>query len=439
MPKSLAGQMALLIGLALLGAQLVNFTLLLNERQKLSLAQSEGPALARFAAVAANPERLDRRIRRDEARPGRQRLSRISLQAEPLVSATAERRPASEARLADALVSAGAPASEVRVTEAAPPRGRGARDTQMLVISARVEEGQWLNARLPVPRRDPYLAWRLGLSTALLYLLVLGATLLIAARLARPLRELTGAAERFEGKGDPVQVTPRGPEDLRRAITAFNAMSRRVVALLGEKDRMLGAIGHDLRTPLASLRIRAESMEPPEERARMVATIEEMAAMLEDILALARSGRSAEEIRPVDIAALTDALTEEYRDLGRPVTFAPAERRVLSVQPALLRRALRNLIDNALLYAGSAEIAVEGWNGGAEIRVEDRGPGIAPEALARITEPFYRVESSRSRETGGSGLGLAIARAVAEGHGGSLHIANREGGGLIAAIRLPKR
>ncbi|HEY6916161.1 MAG TPA: ATP-binding protein, partial [Allosphingosinicella sp.] len=312
-------------------------------------------------------------------------------------------------------------------------------EVQILILSARLGDGEWLNGRFLVPRRDPYLALRLGLSTLLLYLIVLGATLLIARRLARPLRELTEAAERFQGKEDVVALEPTGPDDLRRAITAFNAMSRRVVGLLDEKDRMLGAIGHDLRTPLASLRIRAENMEPEEERAKMAATIAEMTATLEDILALARSGRSREEARPMDVAALADALAEEYGELGRAVTFAPSERQVLDVQPTLLRRALRNLIDNALQYAGAAELSVRKAKDSIEIAVEDRGPGLPPEELERVLEPFHRLEVSRSRETGGSGLGLAIARAVAESHGGTLCLANRHGGGLSARLILPAR
>lgn len=446
LPHSLAGQMALLIGIALFLAQLVNFALLLNERQKLNLAQNEGPAIARFVVAAGDPGRFVRNGTgvRESARP--RRPGRFSRDAASLVAAGAARSEGAERRLRQALAAAGIAVAEVRAAAVelpAPVRpNRTARhraEVQILILSARLGDGEWLNGRFLVPRRDPYLALRLGLSTLLLYLIVLGATLLIARRLARPLRELTEAAERFQGKDDAVALEPTGPNDLRRAITAFNAMSRRVVGLLDEKDRMLGAIGHDLRTPLASLRIRAESMEPEEERAKMAATIAEMTAMLEDILVLARSGRSREEARPMDVAALADALAEEYGELGRDVAFATSERQVLDVQPTLLRRALRNLIDNALQYAGSAELSVHQREGNIEIAVEDRGPGLPPEELERVLEPFHRMEASRSRETGGSGLGLTIARAVAESHGGSLRLANREGGGLSARLILPRR
>lgn len=458
LPKSLAGQMALLIGIALLLAQLVNFALLLNERQKLSLAQSETPAITRFVSAAVDVANGEAGLRRDSLRRPSRRLARFSVDPGPLVLDGAARRENTEARLRQALAAAGVPVRDVRAAlgpvrtvafevsdgggniraqRDLPPRQWRRRDIQMLHLSAQLGTGEWLNARVVTPRRDPLLTARLAVSTLLLYLFVLGASLLIAARLARPLRELTSAAERFEGKGDPVHVEPRGPDDLRHAILAFNAMSRRVTRLLDEKDRMLGAIGHDLRTPLASLRIRAESMESDEERDRMIATIEEMTAMLEDILVLARSGRSREEARAVDLAALVDALVEEQAELGHPVRFIPSARQVASVRPTLLRRAVRNLIENAVKYGGSADVALARSPDAVEIIISDDGPGLPEPEVDQVLEPFYRVEASRSRETGGSGLGLAIARAVAEAHGGTLRLANRPEGGLCATIALP--
>ena len=224
---------------------------------------------------------------------------------------------------------------------------------------------------------------------------------------------------------------------MRRAILAFNAMGARVSAMFDEKDRMLGAIGHDLRTPLASLRIRAESVEPEAERAKMIATIEEMTAMLDDTLALARSGRAAENLRPIDISALADTVVEEFRVLGHDVRFEEGRRQTAAVQPSLLRRAVRNLVDNAVKYGGSAEVAVrKAEGGGIAVEVADKGPGIPEAALASVQEPFVRLETSRNRETGGSGLGLALARAAAQAHGGRLELENRPGGGLLARIVL---
>ena len=287
-------------------------------------------------------------------------------------------------------------------------------------------------------RPNPWLAARAAGSTLLIYLIVLGAMIWMATRLARPLRDLTVAAERFQRPGEASRVEPRGPADVKRAIEAFNAMSNRVGNMLDEKDRMLGAIGHDLRTPLASLRIRAESVEPEAERQKMIQTIEEMTAMLDNTLTLARSGRSMEPARIVDVTALVDSVVEEFRALGHDVEMAPGKREAVSIQPNLLRPAIRNLIENAVKYGGSAHAKVAASGDKVAIEIADSGPGIPEAELQRVQEPFFRLESSRSRETGGSGLGLTLARAAAQAHNGSLELENRAGGGLLARIMLPK-
>lgn len=447
LPSSLLGQMLVLIGAALLVAQAVNFAFLLNEQQKLSLARNEGPAIGRFTQAAA--------VLAATAPEGRPQL----LSAHPAGRAAAyqlapqsaidreriERNPEIEARLAAALREARVPVRAVRgaspmgVARRHGPPGHGHHETRRaLLLAAQLDDGSWLDARFDAPRADRWLIHRLVLATAMLFFLVFGAAWWIARRLARPLRDLTRAAEGFRGHAPAEPVEPRGPSDLRRAVEAFNAMNRRTLALLDEKDRMLGAIGHDLRTPLASLRIRAENMGPEDERERLVATVEEMAATLEDILTLARTGRAREPVRPVDLAALADAVVEEFRKLGQAVDFRPSPRAVLAVQPNLLRRALRNLVDNGIAYGGGAAVTVEERPQEIEIKVEDEGPGIPAERLEDVLDPFRRLESSRNRESGGAGLGLAIANAVAQAHGGRLELANRAQGGLRASLILSK-
>ncbi len=439
LPKSLVGQMAVLLGIALLVAQLANFGLILNERQKLSLARTEAPAIAAFARTVndlghAAPEFRQAVI--DDA--SAQRGVRFKIDTASGI-AEAERDSELEKQALAALSQTDAQVASVRAARgpAAGDKWRGRSDTQIVRLAATTADGQWIAGRLSTPKRDPLLGLRLITATLLLYVLVLGATIWIAARIARPLRQLTRAADRFRGKAAPVELVPSGPDDVARAMAAFNAMNRRMIALLDEKDHMLGAIGHDLRTPLASLRIRIEAMEPEEERAAAIAKIEEMTAMLEDILVLARSGRAREAARPTDISALTETLVDEYQDLGRPVTFAASPRAVAPVQADLLRRALRNLIDNAVSYGGDATLSVALVGETIEIRVADHGPGIALEHLERVRQPFQRLETSRNRATGGSGLGLAIATSIAESHGGSLDLSPAPGGGLIAVIRLP--
>ena len=439
-PRSLAGQMALLLGLALLVAQLINLGLILNERQKASLAQNEVPALTRFADVESDLAQAAPEFRGAILADNSHRGARFALQPASGIT-EAVRVAATEERLAGLLAQDGAPPATVRAAisddTARSARDRPRTDIQILRLALLRGDGQWLTARMTIPRRDGWFAARLALATALLYLIVLGASIWMARRIARPLRNLTLAAERFAGRTYPAPVAAHGPADLRLAITAFNAMNARVVGLLDEKDRMLGAIGHDLRTPLASLRIRVENMDPEEERDAAIAKIAEMTAMLEDILVLARSGRAREESREMDVAALAEALAEDYRDGGAAVRFVPADRMLAPVQPVLLRRGLRNLIDNALTYAGGAEVAIAAAGGSIEISVTDHGPGIPPDQLEQVLEPFYRLEASRNRASGGSGLGLAIARSIAESHGGTLRLAPAEPMGLIATIALP--
>ena len=453
LPRSLIGQLALVMAVALLVAQAINFTLIFTERQRVSRAQTEGPAVSRFVLLAQRLAPLDA-AERAALLPERGRRGRYAIGAESLVppgasdAALLERLRETAAANGLALRDARAAISDeipvdTRVRARLMAKAEGRMDRRLrrlhtLILSVQMADGSWLNARMLTPRPNPWLAVRPLVATLLIYLVILGAIVWMATRLARPLRDLAGAAESFQGRGEAPRVEPRGPEDVRRAILAFNAMSARVGAMLDEKDRMLGAIGHDLRTPLASLRIRAESVEPEEERRSMIATIEEMTAMLDDTLALARSGRTGEEARAVDLSALADAVAEEFRALGHAVESEDGPRIVARVRANVLRRMVRNLVENAIKYAGAATVAVRDRGDAIALEIADRGPGIAEAELERIQEPFYRVEPSRSRETGGSGLGLALARAAAQAHGGRLELGNREGGGLVAAIVLPK-
>ena len=266
-PRSLAGQMALLLGIALLIAQLANFALILNERQKLSLAQNEGPAITRFASVAADVIQASPEFRSAVVSDASRRGARFTLGSQTNAGTT--RDGDVEERLTSALADTGVRLSRVEASRVAGDvQGSSFSDRQSLRLSADLGSAGWLNGQIVTPRRDPLLPARLALATALLFALVLGATLWMASRIARPLRALTTAADLFGGKTQPVSVGSSGPADLRKAIDAFNAMNARVVSLLDDKDRTLGAIGHDLRTPLTSLRIRLESMDPPEETGR---------------------------------------------------------------------------------------------------------------------------------------------------------------------------
>jgi signal transduction histidine kinase len=447
-PRSLIGQIALVMALVLLLLQALNFANINNERARFNQAQLEGPVIARFVAGLA------RASDRGWDRPMVNRRGRLVIGDRSNVAPEANSAELAE-RLRETAAANGLQVRDARaaISDELPPapafRSDGSPRTpqseqeraerfRSLLLSVQLPDGRWINGQMPILRPNPWPLIRLAGGTLLLYLVLLAALILVLTRLIRPLRDLTRAAQLYKGHGTPPQVAVRGPSDIRRAIEAFNAMGARVGSLIVEKDRMLGAIGHDLRTPLASMRIRAESMDPADERERMVATIEEMTALLDDTLDLARSGQSKEPPRAMDVSALVDAVVEELRELDQPVTFANGERVVASIRPNLIRRAVRNLADNAVKYAGSAELSVGPHGNQVVIEIRDRGAGIPDDQLKTVQEPFVRLEQSRSRETGGSGLGLTLARAAALVHGGELELSNADGGGLSARIVLPR-
>ncbi|MEK9662234.1 MAG: ATP-binding protein, partial [Alphaproteobacteria bacterium] len=223
---------------------------------------------------------------------------------------------------------------------------------------------------------------------------------------------------------------------------AFNAMQERLSRFIGDRTRLLAAISHDLRTPITSLRLRAEFIDDEETRAKVLETLDEMARMAEATLAFARDDAAAEETRPVDLAALLQSLADDLADLGHDVTCAEAPALAYRCRPVALKRALRNLIENAVRYGDRARISLAATPEGPRIAIEDDGPGIDPAALERVFEPFVRLEESRSRETGGVGLGLAIARSIVRAHGGELSLVNRSDAagkvaGLTATVALP--
>jgi len=285
------------------------------------------------------------------------------------------------------------------------------------------------------------------MQTLVLFAVLVGGLAILMRRITRPLAALTARVERFAGRLEPGEpLEPSGPEDVRRLITAHNAMEGRIAALIDEKDVMLGAIGHDLKTPLAALRVRIESVEDEGERARMAASIEDITRSLDDILSLARVGRPTDPLERTDLAALVLSVAEEYEDMGENIVLGETQRAAIALRATWLRRAIRNLIDNGLRYGGEVHVSLVLEAGRAVIRIADKGPGIPPGEIAAMLEPFTRGEASRNRATGGAGLGLTLARAIAEQHGGTLVLSNRGGGeagsepgatGLLAELSLP--
>jgi signal transduction histidine kinase len=261
---------------------------------------------------------------------------------------------------------------------------------------------------------------------------------LMIRRMTRPMADLAAAAERL-GRGEAVPPVPeRGPEDVRQTTRAFNRMHGRLQRFVQDRTRMLAAISHDLRTPLTSLRLRAEFVDDDETRTKILETLDEMERMTEATLAFAREEARREDTRTVDLAALVESLCEDLRDLDMEVTYSGPPSLLYPCRSVSLKRALRNLIENAVTYGRRALVTLAPADQGVQITIDDDGPGIPEADFERVFAPFVRLEESRSQETGGIGLGMAIARSIVRGHGGDITLANRAGGGLCVTLHLPK-
>ncbi len=457
-PRSLQGQLLLSVALALLLVQ--TFSAFLLYRGQMERREASAVHAAAFRLLSSLPPGQARHVRRE---PGFVRVPR-SYRVEQTTKSPIRPGERRETKLEDALrgvlLDQGFPASEIAIvrrsaqgdpfvarrleTSRSGEHDRATARTGVLLIAVqRSDRPGWAVVRV-LEREDALrIVGSLMMQTLLIYLVMVGAIALVLRRITRPLAALTGRVERFAATRDPEpRMRLEGPEDVRRLVEAQSAMEARISALLGEKDVMLGAIGHDLKTPLAALRVRIESVEDDIERDKMAATIEDIVRTLDDILSLARVGRPTDPLESSELSALVAAVVEEFEDMGEPVTLSETPRMVLPLRATWLRRALRNLIGNALRYGAGASVSLARETGYAVIRIDDAGPGIADTDIARMLEPFTRGEPSRNSETGGAGLGLTLAKAIAEQHGGALTLANRiaaDGNieGLRAELRLP--
>ncbi len=256
-------------------------------------------------------------------------------------------------------------------------------------------------------------------------------------RVARPLSQLTSAASMVAHGGEAPRLEESGPQDMRRAAQAFNAMTEQVRRMLESQRQLLSAVGHDLRTPLTAMRISTEFIDDDEVRERIEKNLDELRALTDAVLSAAR-GAGWEKRRRIDLAALVESVCADLEDMGLAVSCHQHAAMTVLCRPNEVRRAVRNLLENAVTYGGSAELSLSEENGMAAVRIDDHGPGISPQDLERVFEPFVRLEDSRSHETGGAGLGLTLVKTIAEGHGGSITLQNRPQGGLSAILRLPR-
>lgn len=270
--------------------------------------------------------------------------------------------------------------------------------------------------------------------------LLLGCTWMAVRLAIRPLSRLSRAVESLDPNARIQHLDESGPTEVAHAAVAFNAMQQRIADYLKERMQILAAISHDLQTPITRMKLRAEFMDDSIERDKLLSDLGEMEHLVREGVAYARSVHGSTEANcKLDLDAFVDSIVFDYQDVGKAVNSSGSYGSPIETRPHALRRVLINLLDNALKFSGAAELVVSAEaNGNVSIKVLDRGPGISADELREVLKPFYRVESSRNRDTGGTGLGLAIAQQLAIALGGSLGLSNREGGGLCAELLLPK-
>jgi signal transduction histidine kinase len=430
LPRTLFGRLLLLMAGGLVLTQLLGAAMHLAERQR-TIGTTVGHEFAqRVAGIhrAIDSQSGDaRQALAERLSTPRQHLSVVA--AVPLADDAITETSEFLSRLAEVL------GPETAIRPITLPRvGAFAFDVYL-----ELKSGGWLRIEGSAPKE--IFAWPVHLfgNLALMLTVVIVLIWVVARMTVRPLTRLAQAAR---GLGDDLHQAPlseEGPSEVREAAQAFNAMQRHIRHDIEERERFLAAVSHDLKTPVTRLRLRSELLQDENLRERTLRDLDEMQHMLTGALDFLRGKAVDETVSPIDMVALLESLVDDQEEQGRKVSLtAPASLRFAG-RPQALRRAIGNLIDNALKYGGRATVELKADDDGLRIVVEDEGPGLPEEELEKVFEPFYRMESSRNRETGGVGLGLAIVRQIARNHGGNVVLANRPGGGLCAVLCLPQR
>ncbi|MBX3583209.1 MAG: HAMP domain-containing protein [Rhizobiaceae bacterium] len=460
LPKSLSGRTVVILVTGLIATHIVTLLVLSEDRVE-SLTRTEEQHIAQHIASIANivsdvpSEWRDRIVRSSDGHLFNVRIT------EDGTNNTLQPIGGSSSTLADLLLrqvrpGTGEPIS-VDISDANPGNTPLAPDSwrrwlgsrlsrlayghdrdQAVLVSVPLSEGQRLNFSTSMPLASAP-GWERQLAvTGAFLIIVLALSLWAIRKMSSPLALFAHAATTFARNVYAPSLPETGPSEVREAARAFNNMQKRVLQTIEGRAQMLGAISHDLRTPLTTIRLRAESLGDSDVRHRILAAIEEMDAMLASTLVFAREGTAQEELQATDIGSLLEAICSDFSDIGHDVIFAPCGTIVAACRPLALKRALSNLIDNAVKYGEHAHVSAKVRDGMIDIRITDQGPGVPGEELERIFQPFYRIESSRNRNTGGAGLGLAIAQMALDMHGGSIQLENRgEAGGLCVRVLMP--
>jgi signal transduction histidine kinase len=382
----------------------------------------------------------------------RKPLERITLHSPPSPALDGLAMPAIRGRLAQDLgvpiatiVVAGerGPLSDRRVGRIIRDRAAkvGVRDEEHFLVSpfqvgVRQADGSWSVVRTPPVFGLSDWQQRVALWFVLSAIAMAPVAYVFARRLAAPIQLFADAAERLgrDPRAEPLAV--KGPAEIRVAAAAFNEMQERLRRYVEDRTAMVGAIAHDLRTPLTRLRFRIEGL-PEDQKAKIANDIDQMEEMISAALTFVRDASRPGERTPLELSSLLESLCDEMAETGAATEVESGEKVVLEGDPMALRRLFSNLLENAVKFGGRARARVFRDQANAVVEIEDDGPGIPPSDREKVFEPFYRREPSRSRQTGGIGLGLAVVRSIARGHGGDVDLVNRAGGGLTARVQLP--
>ncbi len=429
---TLFARLALILCVGLAVAQATAFWLTVTERDRATTDLMMGYVEREVASSVALLDHL----------PAAERaawLPRLERRTYRFIAGPGETGQPPDARLSERM----AQAIEAGIGRAYPLTANAiAGSREHLQVHLRLSDGTPLTIDIHPMSSIPLSSW-LPL-VLVLQLGVLAACCWFAVRVAtRPLHQLASAADALGPDLKGERLPENGPSEVARAARAFNAMQRRIGETLAERIQILAAISHDLQTPITRMRLRVETMADEAQGARLQQDLAEMETLVREGVAYARTMHGvAEDAHRTDLDALLDSLVYDYLDAGAEVAFARRFPATITTRPHALRRLVGNLVDNALKFAGAATVelrpGLQGEDAAREVIVAvlDRGPGIPPELLDAVFEPFYRVEGSRNRATGGTGLGLAIARQIAQALGATLTLENRDGGGIEARLVL---
>ena len=432
-PRSLFARLMLILMVGILLVIAVSVALFVGERERIGRAALFDSVAQEIAATADVLDRLSPAERErwiDEL--GRRRLRLVLRQPSERLQPLPDDHP-----LSSALRSA----MPERVT-AAFAHDRPGMPHAVVVAVVALADGAPLQVRLPgippAPRIRPPEPGRL---IAALIALIGGVGLLtwFAVRLAtRPLSRMAEAARALGEDPEREPIDTRGPTEVSQAAQAFNQMQQRIREHVSERTRILAAISHDLQTPITRLRLRAELVDDEDLRTRIQADLDSMQALVKEGLAYARSLDDATPAQPLDLDRLLEALRDDAEDMGWTVRLSGHAGAPVFAQPTAMRRALWNLIENGVKFGDEVDILVGTTPDAIEIRIRDHGPGLPEDQLEKVFEPFYRLETSRNRDTGGTGLGLAITRNLLRRQRGEVRLRNRPEGGLEACVSLPR-